>query len=231
MRRLEKGLFIATLLMISGIPLAAQKLPVDPNAIRNQLNQATAPGGAPAPVKTQTAVKTPAPQPAVKPAAKAGAKPAPVTTAGKTPAKGTPDAKAAAKGAPDAKASAKAAPDAKAATLTASASHRDPFDPLLGKTKDSGPAAENLPPGKAGLQITTLRVDGVIRSGGGMIAVVSNPQQRVYFVHQGDQLYDGQVGSITMEAVSFHQNGKDPFGTPIERDITKQLYPTPGEQP
>ena len=231
MRTLEKSLFIATLLMISGIPLAAQKVPVDPNAIRNQLNQATASVGTSAPASTPTAAK----RPALKPAGKPAAKPAPVTAAGKIPARGTPQAKALAKGAPDGKTSAKAKPDAApgapSGTLAASASRRDPFDPLLGKNRDTGPAAENLPPGKAGLQITTLRVDGVIRSGASMIAVVSNPQQRVYFIHQGDQLYDGQVAGITMEAVSFHQNGKDPFGTPIERDITKQLYPTPGEQP
>jgi hypothetical protein len=64
-----------------------------------------------------------------------------------------------------------------------------------------------------------------------MIAVVSNPQMRVYFLREGDNLYDGQVAKISLEAVSFHQSGKDPFGAPIEHDVTKRLYPTPGEQP
>jgi hypothetical protein len=110
------------------------------------------------------------------------------------------------------------------------AARRDPFDPLV--NKDKGPAIPaNLPPGKAGLMIATLNIDGVVRGPGGMIAIVSNPQMRVYFLHQGDMLYDGQVGNITMEAVSFHQTGKDPFGAPIERDITRRLYPSPGEQP
>ena len=88
-----------------------------------------------------------------------------------------------------------------------------------------------MPPGKAGLLIATLRVDGVVRGPNGMIAIVSNPQMRVYFLRQGDMLYDGQVGTITMEAVSFHQTGRDPFGALIERDVTKQLNPTPGDQP
>jgi type IV pilus assembly protein PilP len=105
---------------------------------------------------------------------------------------------------------------------------RDPFDPLVGKEK-VGPVPENLPPGKAGLQITTLRLDGVVRSPNGMIAVVSNPQQRVYFLRDGDRLYDGQVEHITLEGLSFHQAGTDPFGKPVEREVTKQLYPTPGE--
>ncbi len=33
----------------------------------------------------------------------------------------------------------------------------------------------------------------------GMIAVVSNPQQRTYFLHEGDQLYDGRVDKIAMD--------------------------------
>jgi len=109
------------------------------------------------------------------------------------------------------------------------ANRRDPFDPLVDKSKASG-IPTNLPPGKAGLVIATLNLDGIVRGPNGMIAIVSNPQQRVYFLHQGDQLYDGQVGTITMEAVSFHQMGKDPFGAVIARDLTRRLYPSPGEQ-
>jgi hypothetical protein len=63
-----------------------------------------------------------------------------------------------------------------------------------------------------------------------MIAVVSNPQMRVYFLREGDHLYDGEVEHITMEGVSFHQAGKDAFGKAIERESTKRLYPTSGEQ-
>jgi type IV pilus assembly protein PilP len=108
---------------------------------------------------------------------------------------------------------------------------RDPFAPLVSNAGGGAPAPERLPAGKPGLIIGTLRVDGIVRGPNGMIAVVSNPQQRVYFLHEGDRLYDGQVGSITMEAVVFHQSGRDAFGTPVARDVTKRLYPIPGEQP
>jgi hypothetical protein len=64
-----------------------------------------------------------------------------------------------------------------------------------------------------------------------MIAVVSNPQHRVYFLREGDKLYDGSVGHITLEAVSFREIGKDAFGKPVEREVTKRLYATSGEQP
>ena len=60
--------------------------------------------------------------------------------------------------------------------------------------------------------------------------MVSNPQQRVYFLREADQLYDGKVERITMEAVAFHESGKDAFGKPVERQVIKRLYPSPGEQ-
>ena len=63
-----------------------------------------------------------------------------------------------------------------------------------------------------------------------MIAIVSNPQQRVYFLREGDKLYDGSIEHITLEAITFHEIGKDAFGKPLEREVSKQLYPSPGEQ-
>jgi hypothetical protein len=113
----------------------------------------------------------------------------------------------------------------------ASAPRRDPFDPLLNKSNGSGaPAPDRLPPGKAGLMIGTLRVNGLVNGPNGMIAVVSNPQQRVYFLREGDRIFDGQVLRITMEAIAFQQTGRDAFGNSLEREITRRLYPNPGEQ-
>ena len=118
------------------------------------------------------------------------------------------------------------------ATAPAAGARRDPFDPLLGRTTGQGaPVPERLPPGKAGLMIGTLRIDGLVRGPNGMIAVVSNPQQRVYFLREGDRIFDGQVLRITLEAVSFQQTGRDAFGNPLEREVTRRLYPSPGEQP
>lgn len=104
---------------------------------------------------------------------------------------------------------------------------RDPFVPLLATARGTG---EHLPPGKAGLVIATVRVDGAVRSPGGMIAVVSNPEQRVYFVREGDHLYDGDVEKIGMDGVTFRENTKDAFGKPVERVVTKRIYATAGEQ-
>src|SRR5277367_2663779 len=109
-------------------------------------------------------------------------------------------------------------------------SRRDPFESLTSRQDAAAKTAANLPPGKPGLQIGTLRLDGIVRSPNGMIAVVTNPQARTYFLREGDKLYDGQVEKIAMDGVSFHEIGKDAFGKPVERQVNKRIYSSAGEQ-
>ena len=158
-------------------------------------------------------------QPAAKAATKGG---------GKSKAK-TAAAKPAAKPAGDAAAGASAQGGDNAAEAEVKYARRDPFESLVSRQKDQG-AGKNLPPGKAGLQVSTLRLDGIVRSSNGMIAVVSNPQARSYFLREGDQLYDGRVEKIAMDGVSFHEVGKDAFGKPVERQVNKRIYASAGEQ-
>jgi Tfp pilus assembly protein PilP len=159
-------------------------------------------------------------QPAATPASKPAAKAAKKSTATNTSAKTKTTAKPAAK------------PTEGAATAEgeARAGRRDPFESLVGRQQAQAAAAKNLPPGKAGLQVSTLRLDGIVRSSNGMIAMVSNPQARTYFLREGDQLYDGKVDKIAMDGVSFHELGKDAFGKPVERQVNKRIYSTAGEQ-
>jgi hypothetical protein len=138
----------------------------------------------------------------------------------------------AAKAAHATKASAPAKPAADAGAAPAgdkieAVGKRDPFAPLINNKKDSG---QHLPPGKAGLVIATVRVDGAVRSGTSMIAVVSNPEQSVYFIREGDRLYDGDVEKIGLDGVTFKENSKDAFGKPVERMVTKRIYASAGEQ-
>jgi hypothetical protein len=108
---------------------------------------------------------------------------------------------------------------------------RDPFITLVGKqTGGNGPVV-SLPPGKGGLQVSTLILQGIVSGPNGMIAVVANPQKSVYFLHVGDELFDGRVDKIEIGSVLFHEVGKDAFGKPIEREVTRKLNPSSGEQP
>lgn len=104
---------------------------------------------------------------------------------------------------------------------------RDPFEPLVNEKQ---PTHGPLPPGKAGLIIASVHVDGTVKAPSGMLAVVSNPEQRVYFIREGDKLYDGEVQKIGLDGVTFKENSKDAFGKSVERIVTKRIYPSAGEQ-
>jgi Tfp pilus assembly protein PilP len=192
------------------------------------LGQATPATGAGAKPATPPAAAKATPQ-AAKPAASAPSKPPAQAVAKptvKAPAK--PAAKSAAK--KPAKPAAPAAAASAPAEAENKVTRRDPFESLVGRQKAAADAAKNLPPGKAGLQVSTLRLDGVVKAPNGMIAVVTNPQSRTYFLREGDQLYDGRVEKIAMDGVSFHETGKDAFGKPVERQVNKRIYTSAGEQ-
>ncbi|HET7108773.1 MAG TPA: hypothetical protein VFI38_18305 [Candidatus Acidoferrum sp.] len=236
--RLAKTVMTGILLATAGSSLHAQSAPA-------------------APPKTAAKPAAPAPAPAAKPATqqaaapKAAPKPATQTPAPKTPAAQAPKASAPAPGAKTSTAPKSATPAAKPAKKpvvkkTAGAtpaksgaapepsearvSRRDPFESLTSRQEAAARAGANLPPGKAGLQVGTLRLDGIVRAPNGMIAVVTNPQARTYFLREGDQLYDGRVEKIAMDGVSFHEVGKDAFGKPVERQVNKRIYSSAGEQ-
>jgi len=197
--------------------LRAQVNPSTPNSVKSALGEAGKPAQQSAKPAAPTATKS-VPQ-AAKPAGKSAGKPAAKAMAKK------PSAKRAVKAVER-----PATPGSRpaAAESEVKQARRDPFESLLGRQLNKAPA--NLPPGKLGLQVSTLRLDGIVRAPNGMIAVVSNPQARTYFLREGDRLYDGSVEKISMDGVSFHEEGKDAFGKPVERQVNKRIYSSPGEQ-
>jgi hypothetical protein len=250
---------IGLLFLAASGQFAFAQAPVQPNDVRKQLNQTSQPAETQAQPKTPTAAKPPAGKPATNNSAQSRPAQAASQTQAKTPVPATAKAQPGRPGvaAPVKAASTELSPAgaSKAVALPAaqrkatgavavaqkatappqpervSVARRDPFDPLIGKNKDTpaGPQAP-LPAGKPGLMVASLQIDGIVKQSNSMIAIVSNPQMRVYFLREGDRLYDGEVEHITMEGVSFHETGKDAFGKPVERELTKRLYPTPGEQ-
>lgn len=217
----------------------AQEHPnVQPSAVRDQVkNQGAAPSQPPAAATAPASPAAPpaqAPTKAAKPAktakaAKAPAK-APAKTQAKAPEKTPEKAAAQAKPAPGTAAETPVKPAVEKVAEEKPVVRRDPFDTLLTKARATNATPENLPPGKAGLIVDTLRINGIVHGPNGMIAIVSNSQQRVYFLREGDKLYDGDVEKISLDAINFHEVGKDAFGKPLERTVTKRLYPSPGEQ-
>lgn len=208
----------------------AKPAPVNPTAAKAAVAKPVAANPmAPKPItaKPVALLKPEAPKPG--PAKAVAAKPVAAKPIATKPAPPKPSTEAAGKTEKpvDKKASADETP-APAASETLVAK-RDPFVALVNDHKEggSGPA---LPPGKAGLVVATVRVDGTVRSGEELIAVVSNPEKHVYFIREGDQLYDGNVKKIDLEGVTFQENSKDAFGKPVERQVTKRIYASAGEQ-
>jgi len=227
------GILLAT----AGSSLHAQSAPAaPPKAAAKPAAQAATPAP-----KPTTQVPPPAAKPAAKPVAPPAAaqkptpKPAAQAVMPKTPAKPATAPKAAKPAVkpakkPAAKKTASSTPTGTAEPSEAKVSRRDPFESLTSRQEAAARAGANLPPGKAGLQVGTLRLDGIVRAPNGMIAVVTNPQARTYFLREGDQLYDGRVEKIAMDGVSFHEIGKDAFGKPVERQVNKRIYSSAGEQ-
>lgn len=223
--RLAITVMTGILLATAGGSLHAQSAPAaTPKTTAKPAAQTPAPAAKPAKpaaaapkVAAKPAAQTPAPKPAAKPATAPKASTTTSKPAKKAAAKKAASGEAAKSG---------AAPEASEAKV----SRRDPFESLTSRQEAAARAGANLPPGKAGLQVGTLRLDGIVRAPNGMIAVVTNPQARTYFLREGDQLYDGRVEKIAMDGVSFHEVGKDAFGKPVERQVNKRIYSSAGEQ-
>ncbi len=150
----------------------------------------------------------------------------------KSPTASSPQAKAPASKPAPAKAPAKSAarPAQQPGESPTGRGRRDPFEALVHRqARGAAVIPDRLPPGKGGLIISTMNLDGVVRAPSGMIAVVSNPQRRVYFLREGDRLYDGRVERITMDGMTLRESTKDAFGKPLDRVVSKRLYPSAGE--
>lgn len=247
---MRTAITLVALLAIIAVKLPAQTNPAPAKAAQPKPQSATPAQAGKQPAKTAAAPKSPEHSPQApakgpaqppaksavqkapaKPPSKAAAQKAPEKAPAKAPAKvaGQAPPKAPAKAGKTAKAKPEQPAKEKPAGPTQVA-RRDPFSPLVHVTQPGGGIPEHLPPGKAGLIVSTLRLDGLVRGPNGMIAVVSNPQQRTYFLREGDKLYDGRVEKISLESVAFHEVGKDAFGKPVERQVIKKLYPSSGEQ-
>lgn len=111
---------------------------------------------------------------------------------------------------------------------------RDPFKlpepPVPQRPETEHKPAVSRPPGKGGLVIDELRLEGVVRiePTRTMIAVVTNATNRAYFLREGDALYNGVVSKITRDAAYFRESIRDAKGQLGSREVVKRLGPAPG---
>ena len=106
-----------------------------------------------------------------------------------------------------------------------SGDRRDPFKSLLIARQGPmlrGPRPEGLP----GLLIEEIDLTGVFVTPDGPVAQVKSTQgEKSHLLHEGDQLYDGDVVSIGASEVVFKQIVDDPTAVKPFREVVKKLNP------
>jgi len=102
---------------------------------------------------------------------------------------------------------------------------RDPFKSLLvaqDKAKVAGPRPQGIP----GLLIDEIDVTGIFHTSKGWVAQVqAGNKEKSYLIKEGDQLFDGDVVSITRGEVVFKQIVNDPTALKPFREVVKKLNP------
>lgn len=184
---------------------------------------ATAAKTAPATTKTATATKT---APAQKAAPKTAAKAVPAKAPAKAPVKPMPKtvAKKPAVKKPAAPKEAKKEGESEAPKVAANKARRDPFMTVI--VDRSGPGACSGG-GKQCLIADEVSLKGIVRANGGMIAVVTNKDNRAYFLRENDPVLNGVVTRITEGSITFREKTTDIFGKSVTREVVKKINPTP----
>jgi Tfp pilus assembly protein PilP len=100
---------------------------------------------------------------------------------------------------------------------------RDPFQSLI------GPAPKlqrgDKPEGVPGFLIDELKLQGVVRTKQGLVAMVSGPDNKGYLVRVGEKTLDGEVIRITSSSIVFRQEVNDPTRIERYREVVKDLAP------
>jgi len=100
---------------------------------------------------------------------------------------------------------------------------RDPFQSLVGPAPRIQPGQR--PPGVPGFLIDEMRLQGVVRTKQGLVAMINGPDNKGYLIRVGDKVLDGEVIRITQSAVVFRQEVNDPTRIERYREVIKDLTP------
>ena len=100
---------------------------------------------------------------------------------------------------------------------------RDPFRSLIGPAVrvDTG----SRPPGVPGMMIDEMKLQGIVRTKQGLVAMISGPDNKGYMIRVGDKTFDGEVIRITAASVVIRQEVNDPTRIERYREVVKDLTP------
>jgi len=100
---------------------------------------------------------------------------------------------------------------------------RDPFRSLIGPKPALEPGQR--PAGVPGFLIDEMKLQGVVKTRQGLVAMVNGPDNKGYLLHVGDKVLDGEVIRITQTSVVFRQEVNDPTRIERYREVVKDLAP------
>jgi Tfp pilus assembly protein PilP len=103
------------------------------------------------------------------------------------------------------------------------AGRRDPFRSLVDPLNQ--PAHGPRPRGIAGMLISEVDLVGIVQKGKDAVAFFNGSDNKGYFLHVGDTLFDGKIIRIDRASgtVMFRQDVNDPRSIKPYRDVTKRL--------
>jgi hypothetical protein len=96
---------------------------------------------------------------------------------------------------------------------------RDPFvSPIVQHMTGTGCST-----GKRCLAIDQIALRGIVKSDGGMIAVVVNSLDKAYFLRENDPVFNGYVLKISGDTVVFKETVQDKLGHLSTREVVKKI--------
>jgi Tfp pilus assembly protein PilP len=96
-------------------------------------------------------------------------------------------------------------------------------DPFVSPVVNRAMVGSGCSTGKRCLAIDQISLKGVVKSDGGMIAVVENALEKAYFLRENDPVFNGYVVKITEDSIIFKETVQDKLGKPFTREVTKKI--------
>jgi len=105
-------------------------------------------------------------------------------------------------------------------TISMAGGRRDPF---LSPVVNRGVGGSGCSTGKRCLAVDQIALTGIVKSEGGMIAVVVNALNKAYFLRENDPVFNGFVVKITPDSIIFKETMQDKLGKSFTREVTKKI--------
>jgi hypothetical protein len=96
-------------------------------------------------------------------------------------------------------------------------------DPFVSPVVNHSMGGSGCSTGKRCLAVDQIALTGIVKSDGGMIAVVINAMNKAYFLRENDPVFNGYVVKITGDSIVFKETMQDKLGKSFTREVTKKI--------